>query len=169
MSGEATEQVPQLEVKRLDKATFKQYETQIMGLGKNALDAHEGTGFAERENDVKDLFEKYFGSTNRGEMFVAVKNDAVLAFVALKKVLSPEKEVEIEQLRFATGLYKPKHVIAEVLHAVKASLEKEDFHHAMITTDGERHKLSSFEKASWFEKFFETADSTTEDNLEIQG
>ncbi len=58
MSGEAAEQVPQLEVKRLDKATFKQYEAQIMGLGKNALDTQEGTGFTERKDEVKNLYDK---------------------------------------------------------------------------------------------------------------
>jgi len=168
MSGEAAEQVPQLEVKRLDKATFKQYEAQIMGLGKNALDTQEGTGFTERKDEVKNLYEKYFKSNN-GEMFVAVKNDAVLAFVALKKVIHPEKEAEIEQLRFARGIYNPKRVIREILLAVKEGLTKEGFNHVTIMVDGEHHKFSSFENASWFERFFETEDTTSDDNSEVRG
>ncbi|MDP3646344.1 MAG: hypothetical protein Q8R25_04625 [bacterium] len=176
ISGEASSPTPEqlntLEVKRLTDAEFGKYEGQIRGLSRNALDTHEGKGLSEREREVTNLDEKYLEAAKRGELFIGVKNDVVIAFVALKKTSGESgKKAVIDQIRFAAGLHKPEEIVRTVLKYVTSSLEKEGIHQREVESDGEHHNLSGIEGSSWFKKTFNVEDSeeVSDDNLELRG
>lgn len=154
------EQLNTLEVKKVTLEEFPKLSHQIRGLGRNALDTHEGAGFSEREEDVKDLDRKYLEAAKHGELYVGVKNDVVIAFVALKKTEDGAgKKAVIEQIRYAAGLHRPDRIVGDILAHIKSDLEHKGIHHTEIETEGGHHNLDNLEGAAWFQKMFEITDS----------
>ncbi len=154
---ESPEPTGQLKVERLDGTTdaktFQKYERQIAGLSRNALDTREGSGLTEREDEVKGLSEKYLASGKGGKMFVAIKDDVVVAFVAIKRKGNDEGGLVVEQVRYAAGLREPKMIMESLLKGVRASLMKSG-KDASIETEGAHHNLSNFGESSWFQDVF---------------
>jgi hypothetical protein len=150
----------------LDPATFRKYMVHIRRLGRNALDTTEGTGFTEREDDVTGLDHKYLKDSEHGEIYVGVKNDVVVAFVALKKMSEGEnKKAVIDQIRYQSGLHAPEHIVGGVLNQIKSSLQSK-VHEIEIESNGEHHKLGRIEGTPWFQKLFAISDSNEEDEVD---
>ncbi len=154
------EQQNTLEVKKVTHEEFPKLARQIRGLGRNALDTHEGTGFSEREEDVQDLDRKYLEAAKHGDLYVGVKNDVVIAFVALKKTGDGAgKKAIIEQIRYAAGMHRPDRIVGDILMHIKSDLEHKGIYHTEIETEGGHHNLDNVEGAAWFQKMFEITDS----------
>jgi hypothetical protein len=158
------EQQNKLEVVKLDHhldpAEYKKYMSHIRRLTRNALDTTEGVDYSEREDDVTDLGHKYLKNSEHGELYVGVKNDVVVAFIALKKKTEgSHKTAVVDQIRYASGLHSPETIVGGVLAHVKSTLESAGIHDADIESNGEHHKLSKVEGTSWFQKLFEIKDS----------
>lgn len=165
------EQQNKLEIMKLDHHTdpklFRKCMVQIRRLGRNALDTTEGAGYSERKDEVIDLDHKYLKDSEHGEIFVGVKNDVVVAFVALKKTQEGSvKRAMIDQIRYQSGLADPERLVGAVLNHVKSALEREYVHGAEIESNGEHHKLSKIEGTSWFQKLFDIKDSNEDEGPE---
>lgn len=154
IQGESIEKPKGLEIKKLDAPNFRQYERQIMGLEVNALDRGEDRGFTAREKHVKDLYDQYLESGKRGELFVAIKSERVIGFVALKKEPGEHKKAHIEQFRLESEVGQES-LVEKMLQGVRHSLEHEGYHRASIAHLESPHEaIETFKHVDWFEKFY---------------
>lgn len=130
--GEGVRQPQGLVPERLTAETLEKYWTQIKDLSSNALDTGEGSTYGEREGEVKEdhLYEEYLKEGGHGELYVLVKDEKVVAFLAIKKGVQ-DREAEIEQLRLVQGPDQERY-IGEILEFAKKKLEEEGYHHGVV-------------------------------------
>ena len=130
----------------MNVAELGEYWDQIKDLSANALDIGEGGSYGEREEEVEEdhLYNEYLKSEN-GELYVLLKDDAVVAFLAIKKSID-DNEVEIEQLRLVQGPAQAKY-IGEIIEFARKKLEREEgYHHGVATPTAANDNFSDVAK-----------------------
>ena len=142
---EGVEVSKELEPKRLATADdLEKYWSQIKDLSANALDTGEGRSFSERKDEVKEhnLYSEYLKQGAQGELYVLLKGEKVVAFLAIKKAVR-DKEAEIEQLRLVQGSVQSTY-IGEIMDFVKKKLEEEGYHHGVVTPEEANERFSRY-------------------------
>jgi len=122
-----------LEPKRLATADdLEKYWGRIKDLSANALNTGEGRSFGERKDEVMEhnLYSEYLKQGAQGELYVLLKGEKVVAFLAIKKAVR-DKEAEIEQLRLVQGSVQSTY-IGEIMDFVKKKLGEEGYHHGVV-------------------------------------